>query len=331
MKIRSFNEWDPLKSVIVGTASHANFPVRDKLFNLIMSQAGWTKTPPPSGPVAQHIIDETNEDLDTLADTLAEHDVEVYRPDVIDFAQTDGQYAYCPRDNLLVVGNKVIEAPMSVKARQQELSAYSTIKQQAINDGADWIHAPIPELAYDKNVVDGKYVLNESEPVFDAANICRTGGNILYLVSSSGNKVGAKWLQQQIDSCYIHTTDIYNSTHIDSTIVPIGYKHVVLNASRVSDNNLPVYLRNWNRIYITEDMINPQGFEGYPYASKWIAINMLALGNKKVICDKNQPMIIAELEKHSFEVIPLELRHARTLGGGFHCVTLDLYRASPGE
>jgi len=25
-------------------------------------------------------------------------------------------------------------------------------------------------------------------------------------------------------------------------------------------------------------------------------------------------------------VIPLELRHSRTLGGGFHCVTLDLQR-----
>jgi hypothetical protein len=25
-------------------------------------------------------------------------------------------------------------------------------------------------------------------------------------------------------------------------------------------------------------------------------------------------------------VIPLELRHSRTLGGGFHCVTLDLHR-----
>ena len=73
-------------------------------------------------------------------------------------------------------------------------------------------------------------------------------------------------------------------------------------------------------------MIVPQGFEGYPYSSKWIAINMLALGDNKVICDKNQPQIIKMLEDNGFEVIPLELRHSRTLGGGFHCVTLDLYR-----
>jgi glycine amidinotransferase/scyllo-inosamine-4-phosphate amidinotransferase 1 len=32
------------------------------------------------------------------------------------------------------------------------------------------------------------------------------------------------------------------------------------------------------------------------------------------------------LEQHKFTVIPQELRHSRTLGGGFHCVTLDTRR-----
>jgi N-dimethylarginine dimethylaminohydrolase len=47
-----------------------------------------------------------------------------------------------------------------------------------------------------------------------------------------------------------------------------------------------------------------------------------------VIMDQNQPKLIAELEKRNFTVIPLELRHSRTLGGGFHCVTLDLVRSN---
>jgi len=45
-----------------------------------------------------------------------------------------------------------------------------------------------------------------------------------------------------------------------------------------------------------------------------------------VICDRNQPELIKTLRSYKFEVIPLELRHSRTLGGGFHCVTLDLQR-----
>jgi len=55
---------------------------------------------------------------------------------------------------------------------------------------------------------------------------------------------------------------------------------------------------------------------------------MLAVDPDTVIMDKNQPKLIAELEQRNFTVISMELRHSRTLGGGFHCVTLDLERAS---
>jgi len=45
-----------------------------------------------------------------------------------------------------------------------------------------------------------------------------------------------------------------------------------------------------------------------------------------VIVDRYQTNLIQILESQKFTVIPLELRHSRTLGGGFHCVTLDLHR-----
>ena len=53
---------------------------------------------------------------------------------------------------------------------------------------------------------------------------------------------------------------------------------------------------------------------------------MLVLDPHTVIVDQHQKELIATLEKHKFTVIPLELRHSRTLGGGFHCVTLDTRR-----
>jgi N-dimethylarginine dimethylaminohydrolase len=69
-----------------------------------------------------------------------------------------------------------------------------------------------------------------------------------------------------------------------------------------------------------------QEFYQYPYASKWIALNMLVVDPNTVIVDKQQTLLIETLESYNFTVIPLELRHSRTLGGGFHCVTLDLLR-----
>ena len=62
------------------------------------------------------------------------------------------------------------------------------------------------------------------------------------------------------------------------------------------------------------------------YASKWIGMNTLSIDPQTVIVDAAQTEIIKELERRKFTVIPHTLRHSRTLGGGFHCVTLDTWR-----
>jgi N-dimethylarginine dimethylaminohydrolase len=180
-------------------------------------------------------------------------------------------------------------------------------------------------LLESENIVDDSLQLTELEPVFDAANICRLGKDLLYLVSCSGNRIGAKWLQNVLGSEYkVHICDMYNSSHIDSTITPIAEGTVVLNGSRVNPGNVPDVFKDWDQIYIHD--IAPRSFHEYPYASSWIGINMLAVNQKTVIVDEIQTDLIKLLEKKNFTVVPLPLRHSRTLGGGFHCVTLDLWR-----
>ena len=61
-------------------------------------------------------------------------------------------------------------------------------------------------------------------------------------------------------------------------------------------------------------------------SSNSIGLNLLSLNEDTVIVDKNQKRLRKILKQHGIFSIPLELRHARTLGGGFHCVTLDLHR-----
>ena len=55
-------------------------------------------------------------------------------------------------------------------------------------------------------------------------------------------------------------------------------------------------------------------------------MNVLVVDPHTVIVDKHQKNIIDKLTQYKFTVIPLELRHSRTLGGGFHCTTLDIVR-----
>jgi glycine amidinotransferase/scyllo-inosamine-4-phosphate amidinotransferase 1 len=55
-------------------------------------------------------------------------------------------------------------------------------------------------------------------------------------------------------------------------------------------------------------------------------MNMLVVDPHTVICDADQPELIKTLQSYKFTVITQRLRHSRTLGGSFHCVTLDTRR-----
>jgi len=302
--ISSYNEWDPLKRVVVGDATLANWPVLDPVFRAEEQNTLWKETPLPSGPVPQWIIDETNEDLHTLCETLAKLDVEVVRPDSLNFQTHDGMYNYCPRDRFLVYGNTIVDPAMMYPCRDMEYQCYMDI----LPDAAHIYHMP-----------------RKDGLVFDAANVCRLGDSMLYLESASGNRAAYEWLCEQFPAVKIELCNFYAGVHIDSTIVPLREGLVMLNASRVNETNCPRVFDHWDKIYV--DDVVAQGFHEYPYASKWIALNMLVVDPHTIICDKNQMELIKKLEQQSFTVIPLELRHSRTLGGGFHCVTLDLHRS----
>lgn len=304
--IHSYNEWDKLRKVVVGSATHANWPVADPVFSRESEKTTWKETPVPSGPVPQRIIDEANEDLDLLAATLASLGVEVVRPDPLNFQTHDGMYNYCPRDRLLIYGSTVVDPAMMYPCRDMERQCYQTIVDQAPH----YLYMPRNEGL-----------------ILDAANVLRLNDKMLFLESASGNRAAYEWLQQQFVDVKIELCNFYAGVHIDSTIVALREGIVMLNASRVGFDDVPSVFAGWHKIWISD--VVAQDFYQYPYASKWIAMNMLVVDPHTVIVDSAQVDLIKTLESYRFEVIPLQLRHSRTLGGGFHCVTLDLHRQSP--
>jgi scyllo-inosamine-4-phosphate amidinotransferase 1 len=300
--INSCNEWDPLEEVVVGIADYANWPSTDPVFAEESSKTLWTETPVPSGPVPQWIIDEANEDLNQLANTLVQYGATVRRPSLVNFVKQQGMYNYCPRDRLLVAGNAIVDVNMMYPCRNQEIEA-------------------LYKVIGDANVIS---MPRDQGMILDAANICRLGNTWLFLESYSGNRAAYKWLCNHFPTINIELCNFYAGVHIDSTVVPLREGLVLLNGTRVNESNCPHAFDSWTKIYVDE--VVAQGFYQYPYASKWIALNMLVLDPQTVIVDRNQTQLIQLLEKNQFTVIPLELRHSRTLGGGFHCVTLDTRR-----
>jgi scyllo-inosamine-4-phosphate amidinotransferase 1 len=302
MKISSYNEWDTLREIVVGTATNANWPRHDPVFRAEAETTLWKDTPLPIGPVPQWIIDETNEDLAGLCGILQTTGVTVHRPTDMDFVALDGMYNYCPRDRLLIAGDTIVDTNMHYPCRNVETKALQTVLQ-------------------DNQVL---VMPKESDFVLDAANVCRLNNTLLYLESASGNRAAAVWLEAHLPDWKVETCNFYAGVHIDSTVVPLREGLVMLNSARVNEQNCPHVFKYWDKIYV--DNVVPQGFYQYPYASKWIAMNMLVIDPHTVIVDQKQPELIRKLEQWSFTVIPHELRHSRTLGGGFHCVTLDTWR-----
>lgn len=306
MKIRSFNEWDQLKECYVGVADHANWPSEDPVFAKESEKTLWKETPVPSGPVPDWIIEEANEDLDKLAIILEKQDVKVNRPNTsLDFQGLGGMYNYCPRDRFLIAGREILNPAMMYPCRQMEQLCYgdmlkdNTVKEMPLHQGM----------------------------VLDAANICRLGNDWVFLESESGNQQAYEWLCEQYPNINIEKVNFYAGVHIDSTIVPLKQGLAVCNKPRVKTKRyLPKCMKDWEIIWV-EDVV-ASVFYQYPYASKWIGLNMLVINPTTVIMDTAQLELSIVLEKKGFTVIPHTLRHARTLGGGHHCVTLDTWRES---
>lgn len=304
--ISSYNEYSTLRKIVVGDATHANWPVHDPVFRAEADHTLWKQTPLPSGPVPQHIIDEANQDLKGLCDILTDHGVEVARPDVMNFQTHDGMYNYCPRDRFIVYGSTIIDPAMMYPCRDMEHQCYVDI----LADADQVIRMP-----------------RNTGMTLDAANVLRISKHQwLFLESASGNRAAYEWLCAQVPEVDIELCNFYAGVHIDSTIVALNQNTFVVNGSRIQDSSqLPRHLQNKTVLFVNN--VVAQDFYQYPYASKWIAVNMLSINPTTVIVDAAQTDLIANLQNRlGMTVIPHTLRHSRTLGGGFHCTTLDLVR-----
>jgi N-dimethylarginine dimethylaminohydrolase len=335
----SCNEWDPLEEVIVGNPLNARFPTADPSTRV----AEFPDRPLeeiPQGPFPQRIIEETEEDLDEFVAVLTKQDVTVRRPETwpheAGFStahwQAQGYYNYCPRDILLVVGDQIIETPNVIRSRAQETFSYRTLLVDYLKSGARWYGAPKPLLLDRLFEVDlDRPTPRDDEPAFDAANVLRLGEDLIYLVSGTGNRLGGQWLQTVLGETFkVHfLEDVYYGSHIDSTFVALRPGLVLVNPDRVDDESLPAILKQWEVIY-SPPMENTNRYDA-DYLSKsigsdWIDMNLFSIHPGLAVVDRDQTALIRLLESKGVDVIPLKLRHSKMMGGGFHCVTLDVRR-----
>ena len=232
---------------------------------------------------------------------------------------------------------------MSWRCRYHERQTYYPLFREYFEQGAKWTSAPKPPLLdslYDNQYrVPGedeemRYVINESEVVFDAADFVRCGRDLFVIRSNVTNRAGIQWLQRHLgESFRIHEiqTKCRLPMHIDTTFVPLAPGKVMINPKYIDQERLPSILKSWDLLIAPEPLIVQRDFFGEIAAlcSTWLSMNVLMLDEKRVICEKSQVPTIRALERWGFEPIPCDLLHLNPFGGSFHCLTLDIRRRGP--
>ena len=124
----------------------------------------------------------------------------------------------------------------------------------------------------------------------------------------------------------------------------------MLNSARVTEKNCPKIFDKWDKVYFEEvaptseselkfqnDVRDPigkkikeLGFETnlLDMSSPWVGMNFLSIDPQTVVVDKRQLKLIKKFESLKFTVVPVQMRHIYTQGGGIHCATLDTVRDS---
>jgi len=386
MKLNSHNEWDKLLEVVLGSADKQAAVLTWEKKEPIPEETLKTALDLSKEAYPKWLIDEVNEDLEIVRQIFVKFGATVHRPKVHDINRmyvspygwsSTGNNIYNIRDLHLIVGNNLIESSSPVKSRYFEATALYNVWYKYFEQGFRWLVAPKPTLEGEvlspyfrdensrvltnediryqeltKGRLEKLHRVTEKEILFEAANTVRMGRDILYLISSSGNEVGARWLQSVLGDDYVvHTTkDIYRSSHIDSTVLCLRPGLVLLNSTRVNEKNCPEILNKWDKIWFDDvapmtepeikyqkdirdkisNQLNDLGFSSnlQCLGSPWVGMNVFSLDPETILVDKRQKKLIDVLEQHKFTVIPISLRHCYTHGGGIHCATLDTVRDS---
>lgn len=353
--VNSWNEWDPLKHVIVGRADGCCIPPPEPALE--------AKVPEDSdmrgqwGPRPQETVDAANAQLDHLVGILEDRGIRVDRPDPLNFDQPvatpdwqTGSMFGCmpPRDVILTVGKEMLEATMSYRCRWFEYLSYRPLLQRYYDEDPGMRHeaAPKPRLTdadYRRDYLSDKigeekrlqwtaekfFVTTEEEPLFDAADVLRMGRDLIVQHGFTTNLKGIDWLARHFPEHRVRAVNFPGDPypiHIDATFSPLRPGLIINNPQRRLPADQRAYFeRNGWQIV---DAAPPAHQSPPPlcYSSVWLSMNVLVLDPKTVCVEASEVHQMEQLDKLGFEVVPVPFRDAYAFGGGLHCATTDVYR-----
>ena len=356
--VSSWNEWDPLKHVIVGRADGTVVQAPEPACVRDWPKHGFPKG--TYGPLPKEMEEKANEQLDNFAKLLEGRGIKVDRPTPIDFTQKvqtpdweqDSMFGVMPpRDILLTVGNEILEATMSQRSRWFEFICYRPLLNRYFQEDPYFRFeaAPKPRLTdrtfklgfwdeaekltddeqIEKYTMNKQWALTEEEPLFDAADVGRFGKDLFVQRSTCTNASGMSWLRRHFPNHRIHEVMFKEAhpMHIDATFVPVRPGLAISNRQRVPLTKEMVDLFKMNDWEIVE-CASPAHSEKAPlsFCSVWLSMNVLVLDPKTICVESSETAQMEQFDELGFNVIPVPFWDVSAFGGGLHCATADVYR-----
>lgn len=348
--VNSYNEWDPLEEVIVGSVNGAMLPAWDAINRHTVPPGEWDKIGqrlnPHGTPYPPEYIEAANREREIFIHILENEGVTVRRIEDVDYAApfatpawnvTSGFCGANPRDPFLVIGNEIIETPMADRSRFFEAWAYRELFKEYFHAGAKWTAAPKPQLLdslYDSDYrVPGpdqpnRFVMTEFEPAFDAADFVRCGRDIFGQLSHVTNRFGVEWLRRHLGEEYrVHLIEsrCRQAIHIDTTLMPLAPGKVLVNPEFLDVHKLPQIFKSWDVLVAPEPVRSVNDPMGATM-SGWVNMNVLMLDEQRVIVEEKQTPMFSALKNWGFKPISCPFEHYYPFWGSFHCATLDIRR-----
>lgn len=357
----SYNEWDPLEEVIVGTIDGVTAPVLTHDMKTFVRKDYWDFYREHGGqPYPAELVKKAAKALDNLQEVLEGEGVVVRRAEAVDYAhhvfktpyfESAGFFNADVRDVLLVVGDEIIEAPMAQRCRYFEFLRYRPLIQEYFSQGARWTAAPKPKMSdalYDWDYpeedmaffrgesgvpdtvgpLNGRFITTESEPCFDAADFTRFGKDILAQRSHVTNDLGIQWMQRHLGDKYrVHTVKFRDPgpIHMDATWVPIGEGRVLSCPSRpcLSPDILKMFKKaSWEILHPPRGVADAE----FHMSSRWLSMNILMIDEERVVVEKSEQPTIKFFKDIGLKPILVDFKDHYIFGGGFHCATCDVRR-----
>ncbi|KAK1777063.1 hypothetical protein QBC45DRAFT_379840 [Copromyces sp. CBS 386.78] len=200
----------------------------------------------------------------------------------------------------------------------------------------DMHHEPHAENGVKKK---RKWAINNTRPAFDCADFMRFDIVLIGQLSNVTNPKGVDYLRAVLPSPYtvelLNTTDDHAMHCIDATILPLRHGTLIYCPLRVTEEELRRHevFRDWELRPLPwnpeEEEEEEEEEDGPPMymCSKWLVLNALSVNETTIVVEERQERFARWLEEEfGTEVVRLPFRHVNSLGGSFHCATVDLVR-----